>query len=432
MSPPISPNWRVVLPIVLMGFSPFAHALTPSEVFEAVKESVVVVKTLDAKGKVKGQGSGVLLPSGKIGTNCHVVEGGASFQVGRNKTFIPATLHAGDRDMDICLLEAPGIKGRAAQLGKAKGLKVGEAGYAVGAPQGLELSLSDGIVSQLRGDKAPLIQTTAAISPGSSGGGLFDAQARLVGFTTLYLEGGQSLNFAVPVEWLADIKLGRMSATKKHEATDWLKRSIALEARKDWKGLLDWCKQWTRAEPENDWAWASLGDAYLGLKRYSDAIDAFHKSVLINPELPGAWYGLGNAYNEFQRFNEAIDAYRQTLSIKPDDADAWYGLGFSYAGLKHYNDAIEAFRQAVRIQPNFAEAWNNLGAAYTSFNRPNDAIEALRQAVRIQPDAANAWYGLGIAYHDSGNTAAALDVVKTLRRLNPDQAEKLFNRTVPR
>src|SRR3989344_8800510 len=137
MSPPISPNWRVALPIVLMGFSPFAHALTPSEVFEAVKDSVVVVKTLDAKGKEKGQASGVLLPSGKVGTNCHVVEGGASFQVGRNKTFIPATLHAGDRDKDICLLDAPGIKGRAAQLGKAKDLKVGEAVYAVGAPQGM-------------------------------------------------------------------------------------------------------------------------------------------------------------------------------------------------------------------------------------------------------------------------------------------------------
>lgn len=360
MSPPIAPNWRVALPIVLMGFASFAHALTPSEVFEAVKDSVVVVKTFDAKGKEKGQGSGVLLPSGKVGTNCHVVEGGASFQVGRNKTFIPATLHAGDRDKDICLLDAPGIKGRAAQLGKAVGLKIGEAVYAVGAPQGLELSLSDGIVSQLRGDKAPLIQTTAAISPGSSGGGLFDAQARLVGFTTLYLEGGQSLNFAVPVEWLADIKLGRMSAAKKYEATDWLKRSIALEARKDWKGLLDWCKQWTRAEPENDWAWAGLGDAYFGLKRYSDAIDAFRKSVRINPELPGAWCGLGSAYNKLQRFNEAIDAYRQALRIDPEDADTWYDLGLAYHFYGNRTAALDAVKTLRRLDPDRAEKLFNL------------------------------------------------------------------------
>ena len=53
---------------------------------------------------------------------------------------------------------------------------MGEPVYAVGAPQGLELSLSEGIVSQLRGGPPPLIQTTVAISQGSSGGGLFNAE----------------------------------------------------------------------------------------------------------------------------------------------------------------------------------------------------------------------------------------------------------------
>ena len=67
---------------------------------------------------------------------------------------------------------------------QAADLKVGDPVYAVGAPLGLELSLSEGIVAQLRGGPPPLIQTTAAISPGSSGGGLFDRDGRLVGLTT--------------------------------------------------------------------------------------------------------------------------------------------------------------------------------------------------------------------------------------------------------
>jgi len=70
------------------------HALTPDQVFDKVKGSIVVVKTLDAQGKVKSQGSGVLLPSGKIATNCHVVEGGASYQVGRGEQLVRATLFA--------------------------------------------------------------------------------------------------------------------------------------------------------------------------------------------------------------------------------------------------------------------------------------------------------------------------------------------------
>lgn len=196
------------------------HALTPAQVFEKVKRSVVVVKTLDAQGKVKGQGSGVLLSSGRVATNCHVVEGGASYQVGRGKKLLPATLYAEDSDKDICLLDAKGIQGEPAQLGKAAGLKVGDPVYAVGAPKGLELSLSDGVVAQLRvvkndseggwdSERLPLIQTTAAISPGSSGGGLFDRQGRLVGLTTFYIEGGQSLNFAMPAEWIGEVKRGR-------------------------------------------------------------------------------------------------------------------------------------------------------------------------------------------------------------------------------
>jgi hypothetical protein len=82
---------------------------------------------------------------------------------------------------------------------------VGEPVYAVGAPQGLELSLSEGIVSQLRGGPPPLIQTTVAISQGSSGGGLFNAEGELVGITTFYLKDSQNLNFAVPVEWIGEV-----------------------------------------------------------------------------------------------------------------------------------------------------------------------------------------------------------------------------------
>jgi S1-C subfamily serine protease len=150
-----------------------ALALTASQVFEQVKDSVVVVKAYNHKGQQVGLGSGVMLPSGDIITNYHVVKAGIRYMVGRGKQAAPATLKAGDR----------------------------EPVYAVGAPQGLELSLSEGIVSQLRGGPPPLIQTTVAISGGSSGGGLFNAEGELVGITAFQLKESQSLNFALPVEW---------------------------------------------------------------------------------------------------------------------------------------------------------------------------------------------------------------------------------------
>jgi len=384
--------------LLLLALPLPALALTPSEVFEQVKDSVFVVKTFDAKGKQKGLGSAVLLPTGKIATNCHVVEDGARFEVGRNKQFSLATLYASDHDKDICLLDTKDTGGKPAQLGKAASLKVGVPVYAVGAPQGLELSLSDGIVSQLRGGKPPMIQTTAAISPGSSGGGLFDGEARLVGFTTLYIDGGQNLNFAMPVEWLAEIKPDTKVARSERSQADWLKRAIALEKRKDWPGLLDWGRQWAKADPKNADAWFVLGKAYGKLNRPSDAIDAYRQSLSINQEDSGVWNNLGTTYLDLNRPNDALDAFRRVLLIDPEDSMVWYNLGITYSYTKRFNDAIKAYHQALRSNPEHPDIWNNLA----------------------------------VAYHFAGNRSAALDAVKILQRLDPERAERIFNLIVPR
>ncbi len=408
------------------------HALTPGQVFDKVKDAVVVVKTLNVQGKLKTQGSGVLLPSGRVATNCHVVEGGVSYQVGQGKQLVSATLYAEDGDKDICILDARVPGGKSAQLGKAAGLKVGDPVYAVGAPMGLELSLSDGIVAQLRGGPPPFIQTTAAISPGSSGGGLFDGEGRLVGLTTLYVEGGQSLNFAMPVEWINEIKPGRKMATGGHSRTEWSKRASALQSMRDWQGLLDWSRKWTKSQPEDTGAWYCLGAAYDNLNRYNDAVEAFRQALRINPEYADAWYCLGIAYLDLNRYENAVEANRQALRINPEYAEAWHNLGIAFDRLNRYTDAIEAMRQALRINPEDTGAWLTLGVAYDSLNRRNDAIEAYRKALRINPEYTNAWHNLAIAYALSGNRTAALDAVRELRRLDPARADRLFDLIVPR
>jgi len=197
---------------------PSALALTASQVYEQVKDSVVVVKSYNQQGKPVGLGSGVRLPSGDVITNYHMVKAGVRYTVGRGKKVTPATLKGADEDKDLCLLTAPGLTAKPVRLGRAAWLKVGEPVYAVGAPQGLELSLSEGVVSQLRGGPPPLIQTTVAISQGSSGGGLFNAEGELVGITTFYLKDGQSLNFALPVEWIGQVARKKIRERPRGEA----------------------------------------------------------------------------------------------------------------------------------------------------------------------------------------------------------------------
>jgi S1-C subfamily serine protease len=80
-------------------------------------------------------------------------------------------------------------------------LQIGETVIAIGAPSGFSNTLSTGIVSQLRVlDGRKLVQTTAAISGGSSGGGLFDEKGNLIGITTFRIRDAESLNFAISID----------------------------------------------------------------------------------------------------------------------------------------------------------------------------------------------------------------------------------------
>jgi serine protease Do len=81
---------------------------------------------------------------------------------------------------------------------------VGDTVYAMGHPYGLEWSFSSGVVSAIRVeedmvDNIPIIQATAPISPGNSGGGLFNEYGQLVGICSFTRVRGQNLNFWIPV-----------------------------------------------------------------------------------------------------------------------------------------------------------------------------------------------------------------------------------------
>ena len=93
-------------------------------------------------------------------------------------------------------------------VGNVEELKVGSRVYAIGSPRGLEQTISDGLLSGVRRSadgSFTALQVTVPISRGSSGGGLFDAQGRLIGITTFTLRDAQNLNFALPASWIADV-----------------------------------------------------------------------------------------------------------------------------------------------------------------------------------------------------------------------------------
>ena len=109
----------------------------------------------------------------------------------------------GDRDRDFCLLHVPGLKGEAMSIRPYHDLRVGEDVYAIGNPLGETLTITAGVISQMRDEgERREIQTNAAISDGSSGGGLFDKYGNLIGITTESLVQGQNINYAIAADLL--------------------------------------------------------------------------------------------------------------------------------------------------------------------------------------------------------------------------------------
>ena len=123
---------------------------------------------------------------------------------------LPATLLQWDPQRDLCMLAAPGLEAPVVKLARLADTAIGQTAFAIGHPQNLDLTVSSGLVSSMRRNDAGqvfLLQTSAAISGGSSGGGLFNERGELLGVTTIgsVLGAAQNLNFVVPADWVADL-----------------------------------------------------------------------------------------------------------------------------------------------------------------------------------------------------------------------------------
>jgi S1-C subfamily serine protease len=183
-----------------------AGAQTPQEIAKKAFPSVVLLVMEDPNGQPVSLGSGFFVGERIIATNLHVVEGshqGYAKIVGqRAKLDIEGTVGI-DPNRDLVLLKVSVTGAPAMTLGKSDAVEVGEAVYAVGNPQGLEGTFSQGIVSSIRqvgSDK--LLQITAPISPGSSGGPVLNSKGEVIGISVATFKEGQNLNFAIPSEYL--------------------------------------------------------------------------------------------------------------------------------------------------------------------------------------------------------------------------------------
>lgn len=171
-----------------------------------------MIVTSDASGQPLALGSGFAVGDGVIATNMHVIEGASAARlkvIGRPQTYTVGGVLGTDNAADLAVLKVAGLEAPPLHLGDSKQAAVGDQVFAVGNPEGLEGTFSAGIISGIRSIGANrLLQITAPISPGSSGGPVIDSTGKVLGIAVATFKEGQNLNFAVPVSYLRAL-LGR-------------------------------------------------------------------------------------------------------------------------------------------------------------------------------------------------------------------------------
>jgi S1-C subfamily serine protease len=206
---------------------PAERDLTAETISEELKPLVTVITPVQrnwfshAEGPSSALGAGILLQANAegylIATARHVVDGEAGTANGQRAlvatasgTWAGADVAARHRNLDLLLLWLPRRAGRASftlPVTPAKNLKDGETIFVIGHPQGLRFTLSTGIVSRKDQDA---IQISAPVSPGNSGGPLFNARGQLAGIVTSMVDknhspNAENLNFAVRADALLNI-----------------------------------------------------------------------------------------------------------------------------------------------------------------------------------------------------------------------------------
>jgi tetratricopeptide (TPR) repeat protein len=168
-------------------------------VYALVSQSVLPITTIDGNGAVTGTASGFLVSADQLLTNAHVADGGA-MRVSLGAFDVPCSLERSDSISDLALCRIPAKSGVAPLVLAKEDPKPGATIFAVGNPQGLERTISQGLFTGFRVvDGQQRVQISAAISQGSSGGPVLNSEGLLVGVAVSFLDEGQNLNFAVPL-----------------------------------------------------------------------------------------------------------------------------------------------------------------------------------------------------------------------------------------
>lgn len=304
-------------------------------------KAIVTIIALDSKGNAIGQGSGFFVSSdGRVVTNNHVIEGASEFRAHSDYsgayylTTDPSTAIIGfSKEEDWALLKFGAKKVPFIDIGDSDKINVGDKVMAIGSPSGMENTISEGIISYIHRniDNQDLIQFTAPISPGSSGGGLFDDKGKAIGITKASSsdDKAQNINFAVPINYLKPTLKGQTTIYNSNPDY-YYSKGMLYKAKKEYEDAIRCFNKAIELDNNYGEAYVDLGDVYYMNGDYNSEVDVLSKAVTLVKDNPDVFSALAGAYEDKKQYDAAIENYKKALSLSPKDKDNLYALGNLY------------------------------------------------------------------------------------------------------
>ncbi len=297
-------------------------------------------------------------------TNYHVIKGPGvtdlQFTLPDTKaTYFIKRFVAKDERNDFALLLVDVKEVPAVHLGDSNAVKAGEKVIAIGAPEGIENTASEGVVSNAaqwqEGQK--LIQFTAPISHGSSGGPLFDTHGDVIGVTTMVFHGApekpaQNLNFAVPINLIRDKLAGKGGELPTDKASNYYFMGQLEANRHNFDDALSYYKQSIVLNGNDPEPYIGAANVFYEQGKYEKEVDYLEDAVELAPANYEAVYMLGNAYEDVGKYDKAIEMYKWALNIKADDKNSMFYLAMlSVVMKKDIKTAREILPELKKLNP---------------------------------------------------------------------------------
>jgi predicted O-linked N-acetylglucosamine transferase (SPINDLY family) len=171
-----------------------------------------------------------------------------------------------------------------------------------------------------------------------------------------------------------------------------------------------------------------LGAAYLGLREYERAEDAFSRAIRIDASQPENHNNLGSALRQQGRLAEAKNSFSIALDLKPDYVAARYNLGNLHREARDFSDAVRCYAMVLETEPNHSNALNNLGNTLRLMGHVEEAMQAYDKALLYDPGHAEACLSLGHAAITIGELDKAHSAFSRALEINPGDPDALANR----